>query len=238
MNLLNIKPVVCALAVTGAMLAAAPSVAQDTLQGAPESDAQKFSYALGFRIGSQIKGQASQDNVDIDLPSLIAAMQDALGDAEPRISMEDMQAAMQSQNEKMQAARAQQAEAAVAEGAKLQEEFAKEEGVVKTESGLLYKIVEAGEGDSPTPDNTVVVNYAGTLPDGTEFDSSYKRGQPATFKLAGIIPGWQEVLQLMKPGASYDVVIPPALGYGERGSPPTIPANATLKFKIELIEVK
>lgn len=238
MKLQNFNAFASALALTCTVLVATPAVAQDALQGKPESEAQKFSYALGFRIASQIKGQAERDNVDIDLSSLMAAMQDALGGADPRITVEEMEGAMRAQSEKMQAKRAEEAAASVEVGQKFQDEFAAQDGVIKTESGLLYKVMVEGEGDMPTPENTVVVNYAGTLPDGTEFDSSYKRGQPATFKLGGIIPGWQEVLQLMKPGSTYEVVIPSALGYGERGSPPTIPPNATLKFKIELIEVK
>ena len=115
---------------------------------------------------------------------------------------------------------------------------AKIEGVVVTESGLQYKIVEPGEGESPGPNDVVTVNYRGTLTDGTQFDSSYDRGQPATFPVSGVIAGWTEALQLMKPGAKWQLVIPSELAYGDRGAGQTIGPNATLVFDVELIKVE
>ena len=117
-------------------------------------------------------------------------------------------------------------------------EYGKQETVLRTDSGILYRALTTGSGTKPGPNDTVVVHYKGTLPDGQEFDSSYKRGQPATFSLGGIIAGWKEVLQLMSEGAKWEVVIPPELGYGSVGAGGLIGPNQTLVFEIELIEVK
>ena len=110
-------------------------------------------------------------------------------------------------------------------------------GVVTLPNGLQYKVLVAGNGKRPTKSDIVTVNYAGTLIDGTEFDSSYKRGQPATFPVAGVIPGWTEALQLMKEGSTWELYIPASLAYGEMGAPPAIGPNETLIFKVELISV-
>jgi FKBP-type peptidyl-prolyl cis-trans isomerase FklB len=125
-----------------------------------------------------------------------------------------------------------------ADGEAFLAENAKQEGVVVTSSGLQYKVLEPGEGDAPTPADTVTVNYRGTLVDGTQFDSSYDRGQPATFPVQGVIPGWTEALQLMKPGSKYQLAIPAELAYGERGAGQTIGPNSTLLFDVELISVE
>jgi len=124
-----------------------------------------------------------------------------------------------------------------ADGAAFIAEKAKEEGVQKTESGLHYKIITAGDGAIPTATDQVVAHYKGTLIDGTEFDSSYKRGQPATFGVSNLIPGWVEALQLMPAGSKWELYIPSDLGYGDRGTP-SIPPGSTLVFELELIEIK
>lgn len=111
-------------------------------------------------------------------------------------------------------------------------------GYVTTPSGLRYKEITPGTGGRPGPASTVTVHYRGTLLDGTVFDSSYERGEPTTFPLNGVIPGWTEGLQLMQPGAKYEFVIPPNLAYGERGAPPSIGPNETLKFVVELLQVQ
>ncbi len=111
-------------------------------------------------------------------------------------------------------------------------------GVITLADGLQYKVIKAGTGDQPTANDTVTVNYAGTLINGTEFDSSYKRGEPASFPVNGVIPGWTEALQLMKAGSTWELYIPSSLAYGEQGAPPSIGPNETLIFKVELINVK
>src|SRR5436189_6158635 len=124
------------------------------------------------------------------------------------------------------------------EGAKFLEENKKKPGVKTTASGLEYKVEKEGSGPQPKPTDMVTVNYRGTLIDGTEFDSSYKRGQPATFPVTGVIKGWTEALQLMKVGSKYQVVVPSNLAYGERAMGPDIGPNATLIFEVELQDVK
>lgn len=111
-------------------------------------------------------------------------------------------------------------------------------GIVTLKDGLQYKVLKQGKGEAPKAEDTVTVNYAGTLIDGTEFDSSYKRGEPATFPVNGVIPGWTEALQLMKPGSTWMLYIPASLAYGEQGAPPSIGPNQTLIFKVELLDVK
>ncbi len=113
----------------------------------------------------------------------------------------------------------------------------KKPGVTTLSNGLQYKIIEPGQGVSPTDNDTVVVDYQGTLPDGTEFDSSYKRGQPATFPVAAVIPGWTQALKMMKPGATWELYIPATLAYGDQGAPPVIGPNQALVFKVHLIKV-
>jgi FKBP-type peptidyl-prolyl cis-trans isomerase len=125
-----------------------------------------------------------------------------------------------------------------AEGAKFLEENKKKEGVKTTSSGLQYKVLKEGTGAQPKATDTVTVNYRGTLINGKEFDSSYQRGQPATFPLNGVIKGWTEGLQLMKQGAKYQLFVPPNLAYGERAAGPDITPNSTLIFEVELLEVK
>src|SRR5205823_6476998 len=124
------------------------------------------------------------------------------------------------------------------EGAKFLEENKKKEGVKTTASGLQYKVEKEGAGPQPKGTDMVTVNYRGTLIDGTEFDSSYKRGQPATFPLNGVIKGWTEGLQLMKTGSKYQLFVPASLAYGERAVRPELGANATLIFEVELLEIK
>jgi len=122
-------------------------------------------------------------------------------------------------------------------GLKFLAENKKEEGIVETQSGLQYRVIREGQGPSPTPEANVKVHYAGYLLDGTKFDSSHDRGEPAEFPVNRVIPGWTEVLQLMKPGAEYKVFIPPHLGYGDRQMGGDIPAGSTLIFEIELLEI-
>ena len=141
---------------------------------------------------------------------------------------------LSSQEQKIQA---EKSKATIEEGDKFRAEYAKTAGVKKTDSGLLYKIEKAGEGASPSKTDMVTVHYKGTLPDGTVFDSSYHRNAPVEFQLNQLIPGWIEAIPMLKKGGKMEIVVPPALGYGDR-SAGKIPANSTLKFEIELLDFK
>ncbi len=225
-------------AVAIGILFGVPAHAEDLLKGKPEGEKQEFSYSIGFHFGQQFKQRFSRDKLDVDTSALLTAIRDVLEGKELAMTQEQMQASIQAHNKKLQAKQAMAAKENVAKGEAFMAEFAKQDGVTKTDSGIMYKVLTQGDGGKPTPQDRVVVNYEGKLIDGTVFDSSYKRGKPATFGVMQVIPGWQEVLQLMPAGSTYDVVIPPKLAYGERGSPGGIPPNATLQFKVELIKIE
>lgn len=202
-----------------------------------DSDLKKLSYVLGMDIGNSLK----QGNVEVDMETLQRAIADTMNDKELLLSAEQAQEIKQAYFQKMQAQRAEEAKVL---GAKNQEEgtaFLAEnkdkEGVITTESGLQYQVVKEGEGPKPKADDQVTVNYKGSLLDGSEFDSSYERGQPATFPVDGVIPGWTEALQLMPVGSTYRLFIPPDLAYGERGAGDKIGPNAVLVFEVELLEI-
>lgn len=204
----------------------------------PSTQREQFSYALGFQIGSQIGQQIMAEGLDLDPAFLARAIQDVIQGNDPMLSIDEMNAAIMGQQQQAQEQSMQQAQAAIDAGNAFREQYANQEGVTRTESGLLYKELTAGAGEKPGPQDTVVVHYRGTLINGTEFDSSIKRNQPASFSLGGIIPGWQEVLQLMPEGSRWEVVIPPELAYGSQGAGGAIGPEETLVFEIELIEVK
>ncbi|MCW8195667.1 FKBP-type peptidyl-prolyl cis-trans isomerase [Proteobacteria bacterium 005FR1] len=210
-----------------------------------ESLNEQVSYVFGYNIGQQFKSQ----QIELDADVVAKAINDVYSDAEPQLSQEEMQTAMetfqQQYEEKMQSMQAEQQakrEAAASDNAKKGEEFlaanAKKEGVVTLPSGLQYKQIEAGEGAQPDAADTVTVHYRGTLVDGTVFDSSYERGEPVSFPLQNVIPGWTEGLQHMKEGSKYELYIPPELAYGPGGSGPVIGPNETLIFEVELLEVE
>ena len=217
--------------------AQAPAAAGEA--AALDTDAQKFSYSAGFEIGSRL-GQMGE--VDIDLTALTAGLSDAYASKEARLTQEEMTAVKQSvykaAAEKRNAEVAEKADKNLEAGKAFLAENAKKEGVVVTDSGLQYQIIEEGEGKSPVATDTVVVHYTGTLLDGTEFDSSVTRGQPATFKLNGVIKGWTEGLQKIKQGGKAKLFIPAELAYGERGAGQMIGPNQALIFDVELIEIK
>ena len=198
----------------------------------------KESYSLGYQFGHNLKAQG----VDLDLDIYTSGIKDALGGKEPRMSQEDIRAAITGLQQRVQAARQkalkEQAEKNVGEGKKFLADNQKKEGIKTLPSGLQYKVMTEGSGKTPQATDTVTVNYKGTLIDGTEFDSSYKRGQPGTFKVNGVIKGWTEALQLMKEGSKWQLFIPPGLAYGERGAGRIIPPNSVLIFAVELISVK
>ena len=219
----------CAAALAaGAHLAAADEV---TL----ESSLERLSYMLGYRIGFSLRGQGMQD---IDPAVLAGAIEDALDQRDPRLTAEEMQAAEAEYRAGLASTQAREAEANLAAGQAFLASNAENEGVVEMPGGLQYRILRAGEGPKPAADDRVVVHYRGRLLDGTEFDSSYRRGEPAEFMVGGVIRGWQEALQAMPKGSRWEVWIPAALAYGERGAGGAIGPNQILHFEIELIEVK
>ena len=203
---------------------------------APAMDeASRQSYALGYQLGRDLKG------ADLRGDAITQGLKDGSNGAPAKLTDQQMQEALAALDQRIasERARAQTAELekSLAAGNAYRAENAKKPGVQTTATGLQYKVVKAGTGRTPAASDTVTVNYRGTLVDGTEFDSSYKRGEPATFPVAGVIPGWTEALQLMKEGAQYQLVIPPDLAYGERGAGGVIPPGATLVFDVELISV-
>jgi FKBP-type peptidyl-prolyl cis-trans isomerase len=209
-------------------LLAIPAFAQDAVL---DTDEAKISYSLGMMIGERILKQYS----DLDYDLLVQAMKAQQAGEETQMSMEEAQVTLQAQQEKV--AMKATAAASVAGQAFLEANKVRE-GVMVTESGLQYEVLAAAEGANPSIDDTVSVHYVGTLTDGTEFDSSIARGEPASFPLKGVIPGWTEGLQLMNLGSKYRFVIPSDLAYGDRGAGQNIGPGATLVFEVELLEIK
>ncbi len=196
------------------------------------TDKAKYSYAIGFEMGSNIKGQ----NIDLDIDALNFAVKECLEGKESRLSQEEIKSAIMKITEMMMKNQKKQGSANTVAGVEYLEKNKKNTGVKVTKSGLQYKVVKEGKGKRPKKTDTVKVHYRGTLIDGTEFDSSYKRKQPAVFPLDKVIPGWTEAIQLMRIGSRYELTIPGKLAYGERGTR-TIPPNATLIFDVELLDI-
>ena len=198
----------------------------------PQTDqASSMSYALGYQVGRDLTG------TEVRTDALLQGLKDGQAGAASKLSPEEMQAALTGLetriNEQRVKAQMEAAQKAAAAGTAYLAENARSAGVQTTASGLQYKVNTPGTGRTPTVNDTVTVHYRGTLVDGTEFDSSYKRGEPATFPVGGVIAGWTEALQLRKEGAKYQLVIPPALAYGDRGPL----AGQVLIFDVELLGV-
>jgi FKBP-type peptidyl-prolyl cis-trans isomerase len=202
---------------------------------------EKFSYALGMSIGTGYKQGLEKQSVEVDWNLVSQGLKDSTGGGKTRLSEDEEKAVLtevqnevrKEQQEKMQ----QLAAANKAEGEAFLTANKAKEGVVTLPSGLQYKIVTPGTGAKPTATDSVVCNYQGTLINGTEFDSSYKRGQPATFGVGQVIKGWTEALQLMPVGSKWQLFIPSNLAYGEQGRGAVIGPNATLIFEIELLSI-
>ena len=193
----------------------------------------KVSYSIGLNIGFNLNRQNVQINPDV----LSAGIKDAIA-GKPQLTTDQVKEVMTTFEKDMQQKQKAAGEKNASEGAKFLEENKKKEGVKTTASGLQYKAIKEGTGAQPKATDTVTVNYRGTLINGTEFDSSYKRGEPASFPLNGVIKGWTEGLQLMKVGSKYQFFVPPNLAYGERTVGPDITPNSTLIFEVELLDAK
>lgn len=199
---------------------------------------EKQSYSIGADIGKKLKAQA----IDIDADALAQGLKDAVSGGSLLMTDQEMNetlSAFQKELMEKQTERNKQiGEKNKKEGETFLAANKTKEGIKTLSSGLQYKVIKEGTGKTPKAEDTVVTHYRGTLTDGTEFDSSYKRGQPATFPVKGVIPGWTEALQLMKEGSKWELYIPSNLAYGERGAGNVIGPNAALIFEIELISVK
>jgi len=209
-----------------------------------DTDKAKESYSIGYSIGEDFK----QQGVDIDARVLAKGMSDAIAGGEAMLSEEQrrevfaaLQKRMMEKQQQMLAERekemAAKGEKNLAEGKAFLEENAKKEGVITLDSGLQYQVLKEGKGAPPIKTDNVTVHYHGTLIDGTVFDSSVERGEPATFPVGGVIPGWVEALQLMAPGSKWKLFIPADLAYGERGAGPVIGPNSVLVFEVELLDI-
>ena len=199
----------------------------------------KLSYALGIGIGSQLAGMGAKE---LNIDDFAQAIKDVISGSELKVDNAEAQTLVQNffqeQEAKQQAAAAEAGKAAKAAGEAFLAEDGKKDGVVTLPSGLQYQVLKEGNGKKPSATDQVVCHYEGTLIDGTVFDSSYQRNQPATFGLNQVIAGWTEGVQLMQEGAKYRFFIPYNLAYGERGAGAQIPPFAALVFDVELIEVK
>ncbi|MDD2464398.1 MAG: FKBP-type peptidyl-prolyl cis-trans isomerase [Desulfobulbus sp.] len=203
-----------------------------------KNDEQKLSYAMGLDLGEYFKGLEEK----FDLNVLQQGIVDGYTGNKPLLSPADAAAIQQAFAKRQQEKQVKKAVSMIQKNRKAAEEFLKankaKEGVVETKSGLQYKVIKKGQGAKPLPTDTVKVQYKGTLIDGKEFDSSYKRNEPAVFQVNQVIAGWQEALPLMEVGSTVELFIPPDLAYGDRGAPPVIEPGSMLNFQVELLEIQ
>ncbi len=235
---MNLTQKLIAVALTAALASACAQKDGEHAKSELTTDAQKFGYAIGVDIGKSlapVKGE-------VDIDALINGMQEALAGKEPRLddaAREKVKTEVSRRlQEKQMEERTAKAAAAKETGEKFLAENGKRSGVKTTASGLQYEILAEGSGAMPKASDKVTVHYKGTLIDGTEFDSSYSRGQPVTFPLGNVIPGWTEGLQLVKTGGKAKLYIPSALAYGERGAGAKIGPNEALVFEVELVSIE
>ncbi|MGY0218646.1 FKBP-type peptidyl-prolyl cis-trans isomerase [Endozoicomonadaceae bacterium StTr2] len=195
---------------------------------------EKVSYGIGRQMGDQL---SSTPIKGLSIDAVLAGLADSLNGAESAVEHTALQAAFNEMHERIQAEEAERAKEMSAEGEKFLAENAQREGIVVTESGLQYEIITAGEGDKPTATSKVRTHYHGTLVDGTVFDSSVERNQPAEFPVNGVIAGWTEALQMMPVGSKWRLYVPHNLAYGERGAGGAIAPYSTLIFDVELLDI-
>ena len=214
------------------LVMAFPTMAADPVT--LDTEAKNLSYALGVFYGDRLLQATGNLDFELDSDAMIAAITDSYGDGETQITNADAVAMLEAHAKK---AAAEASAGKLAENAAFLAENGAKDGIVTTESGLQYKVVAEGEGESPTFSDTVSVHYEGRLLNGTVFDSSIARGEPAEFPVGGVIPGWIEALQLMKPGGKFEVWIPSSLAYAERGAGQDIGPNEVLNFDMELLSI-
>jgi len=222
--------------VVGIMVLAGQVFAEE--QAVLKNEKDKVSYSIGVDIGARMKKQS----IDVDMDILARGLKDAYSGSKTLMTEQEVHETLAAYQKEMMAKQQERMKIMGEKNKKEGEAFLaankKKEGVITLPSGFQYKAIKEGTGKTPKATDTVTVNYRGTLIDGTEFDSSYKRGQPATFRVNGVIAGWTEALQLMKEGSKWELFIPANLAYGERGAGAAIGPNAVLIFEVELISVK
>lgn len=205
-----------------------------TAQTAPTKNQQIYSYAVGLQVGQGLR----DEGVEVDLDVFAQAVRDSYGGEPPRYTPDAMRAAVDAYREEWTRRLLERAERNQGLGETYLAANRKKQGVVETPSGLQYRIVRSGSTRRPAPEDSVLVNYRGTRLDGSEFDSSYRRGGPLSVSVEDVIKGWREVLPMMGEGARWEVVIPPQLAYGLRGTGSSIGPNETLIFDIEVVEIR
>ncbi len=225
------------LAVLVAVLVCTTATAAETKKVDLTTKAAKQGYAIGYQLGSDFKAKS----IEVDTQAMAAGVTAAMKATTPEMKPEEIHAVLSDVQKQVDAARREafmkKAEENKKDGEKFLAENGKKAGVTTLPSGLQYKIIKKGDGPKPTATSKVTVNYRGTLPDGTEFDNSYKRGQPVTFQVDRVVKGWTEALQLMPTGSKWMLYLPASLAYGERGAPPRIGPNQVLVFEVELLKI-
>lgn len=224
MRLTHILAVLFGISLTWQAVAADPKL---------NSDNKKISYAIGIQIGEDLK----KSGVELDVEAFALAIKDKIANKESRLNSEEMQQAFNMLRQQQMEYQQKVAQENKQKGKEFLAENKKKPGIKELPSGVQYQIIRSGSGENPKDGDTVVAHYRGTLIDGTEFDSSYKRGNPLTIPIAQVVKGWQDALKAMKVGAKWQVYIPSELGYGSRATG-NIPPNSALIFDIELLEIK
>ncbi len=227
------------IAVLGLVFFAGLAVAEEKKE---MSEKEKLSYSIGYTQGSSMAGFFKAQSVEVDTDTIIGSFKAGLSGAKPVLTEQDMHQTLSEFQKKIAAKQAEGMKETAEKNKKAGEAFLaenkKKEGVITLPDGLQYKVLKEGTGKTPKATDRVKVNYRGTLIDGREFDSSYKRGEPAVFQVNAVIAGWAEALQLMKVGSKWEVFIPSSLAYGGKSAGPMIGPDSTLIFEIELLAIE